>query len=684
MQRLVYRTGCHLFARRGFGSTGFVRLSMAAAIIVGGFLVAGVNLLGAAPATAASTTWYAYALGEASSPTSCPETTTTSDECTLTQALGLAIAGDTVALATSGAESTPATYYVGNFTVATGTSGSPLTVEPASGVTDPILDGNSGSSSGCPTTVCDGPVLTIFSGRYVTIENITIQDADNTATSSGGGIFSNGTATLTNDTFSEDSVDDYGAGFYNNGTATLTGDTFSGDSAGYYGGGVFNTGTVTLTGDTLSDDSADAHGGGGVYNEGTATLTNDTLSGDTSTDADGGGVYNNGGTVTLTDDTLSGDTAPTNGGGVYNDGGTATLTSDTLSGDMAEYGAGVFTSGTATLTNDTLSGESATYGGGVYNSNTATLTNDTLSKDTATYGGGVYNEGTAPSISNSILAASSCWGTVTDGGYNVESDNTCGLGTDDVVGSTTIHLGSSLAANGSTGPETLAIGTNSSAFEEVPNAACTPTKDERGDTRPGIPGENCDAGAFEYQQGTPTTPTISNFPTSGTYGGGFTATVSTTGDGTKSVTSNSKGVCSVSGFTVSYVGIGTCRLTAHVALGTGFAAANGTAQTFSVGRATTKTVLKLSAKKVTYGHEQAEHLSVTVSPQHPGTTPTGTVTVKTPTGALCAITLSSGKGSHALSAKRLKVGTYHLVATYGGSSKFASSASATGTLTIVK
>ncbi len=605
MQRLVYRTGCHLFARRGFGSTGFVRLSMAAAIVVGGFLVAGVNLLGAAPATAASTTWYAYALGEASSPTSCPETTTTSDECTLTQALGLAIAGDTVALATSGAEGTPATYYVGNFTVATGTSGSPLTVEPASGVTDPILDGNSGSSSGCPTTVCDGPVLTIFSGRYVTIENITIQDADNTATSSGGGIFSNGTATLTNDTFSEDSVDDYGAGFYNNGTATLTGDTFSGDSAGYYGGGVFNTGT-------------------------------------------------------------------------------ATLLDDTLSGNSAVYGGGVFTSGTATLTNDTLSGESATYGGGVYNSNTATLTNDTLSKDTANYGGGVYNEGTAPSISNSILAASPCWGTVTDGGYNVESDNTCGLGTDDVVSSTTIKLGSSLAANGSTGPETLAIGTNSSAFEEVPNAACTPTKDERDDTRPGIPGENCDAGAFEYQQGTPTTPTISNLPTSATYGGGFTATVSTTGDGTKSVTSNSKGVCSVSGFTVSYVGIGTCRLTAHVALGTGYAAANGTAQTFSVGRATTKTVLKLSAKKVTYGHEQAEHLSVTVSPQHPGTTPTGSVTVKTPTGALCAITLSSGKGLYALSAKRLKVGTYHLVATYGGSSKFASSASATGTLTIVK
>ncbi|MGO9560917.1 MAG: InlB B-repeat-containing protein, partial [Acidimicrobiales bacterium] len=41
---------------------------------------------------------------------------------------------------------------------------------------------------------------------------------------------------------------------------------------------------------------------------------------------------------------------------------------------------------------------------------------------------------------------------------------------------------------------------DSSAFEEVPSADCSVTTDERGDPRPGVPGENCDAGAFEYQQ----------------------------------------------------------------------------------------------------------------------------------------------------------------------------------------
>ena len=80
----------------------------------------------------------------------------------------------------------------------------------------------------------------------------------------------------------------------------------------------------------------------------------------------------------------------------------------------------------------------------------------------------------------------------------------------------------------------------------------------------------------------PSAPSISNLPASGTFGGGFTATVSTTGDGTTSVTSNSTGVCTASGLAVSYVGVGTCSLTAHVTAGTNYAAAEGNAQTFSV------------------------------------------------------------------------------------------------------
>jgi len=88
------------------------------------------------------------------------------------------------------------------------------------------------------------------------------------------------------------------------------------------------------------------------------------------------------------------------------------------------------------------------------------------------------------------------------------------------------------------------------------------------------------------EPGTPTTPTITNLPASGIYGGSFSATVGTNGDGTKSVTSSTMSVCTVSGFVVTYVAIGTCSLTAHVAAGRNYGAADGNAQSFMIGPAT--------------------------------------------------------------------------------------------------
>jgi hypothetical protein len=98
-------------------------------------------------------------------------------------------------------------------------------------------------------------------------------------------------------------------------------------------------------------------------------------------------------------------------------------------------------------------------------------------------------------------------------------------------------------------------------------------------------------------------------------------------------------------------------------------------------KAATKTTLALSVAKVTYGHEQVEHVSVTVARQSSGTTPTGTVTIS---GTLCRIKLASGKGSCTLSAKRFSVGSHSIVATYSGSAEYVGSASAKKTLTVVR
>ena len=245
------------------------------------------------------------------------------------------------------------------------------------------------------------------------------------------------------------------------------------------------------------------------------------------------------------------------------------------------------------LTNDTFSNDTAQdYGGGVVNEGTATLTSDTLSNDTAPTGngGGVYNED-ATTIANSIMDGASCSGTtLDDGGYNVESDDTCTTGTSDVVNSATINLAASLAANGSSGPETLAIGTNSSAFEEVPAAACTTvTTDERGLARPGMAGQNCDAGAYEYQYqpAAPITFQSQSIDFAPLASVSVTTTqvalsATTTSGLVVTFTSTTPSVCTVNGDTLSVLAVGTCSITASQAGNAFVTAAPNVTESFSV------------------------------------------------------------------------------------------------------
>src|SRR5579863_7203365 len=78
----------------------------------------------ASQASASATTWYAYAHGEARSPTGCPQTGNATEECTLGEALSKATAGSSVDLASSAQGG----VYVGNWTVSTPgtTSSAPL------------------------------------------------------------------------------------------------------------------------------------------------------------------------------------------------------------------------------------------------------------------------------------------------------------------------------------------------------------------------------------------------------------------------------------------------------------------------------------------------------------------------------------------------------------------------------
>jgi hypothetical protein len=112
---------------------------------------------------------------------------------------------------------------------------------------------------------------------------------------------------------------------------SVRGSPFSVSTAGF-GGGIYNQGTLTITNSTISGNSAAGNAGyvegGGIYNTGgTVPIINSILSGNTADWGDGGAICNLGGTVLVSNSRVFGNlvSPPYSGGGggygggIYND-----------------------------------------------------------------------------------------------------------------------------------------------------------------------------------------------------------------------------------------------------------------------------------------------------------------------------------------------------------------------------
>jgi len=105
------------------------------------------------------------------------------------------------------------------------------------------------------------------------------------------------------------------------------------------------------------------------------------------------------------------------------------------------------------------------------------------------------------------------------------------------------------------------------------------------------------------------------------------------------------------------------------------------AQALTITRESAITALApLKFKTVTVGHENSDHLTVTVKPKFAGLTPTGKVTFEATRHGqvvtICSnVTLVKGKASCAIASRKLRPGTYRLTATYGGSTSYTASTS---------
>jgi hypothetical protein len=220
-----------------------------------------------------------------------------------------------------------------------------VTIEPAPGVTNPILDGGGTNT-----------VLTVANNMYLVIDGVTIQH---------GGNFGSGIA---NDS---------------GGTLSVTGSTFTGNNSAHsdhvFGGAIengFNSGTGTLTVNDSTFASNFAYDGGAIDNggdggSGTLTVNDSTFTGNSARDT--GGAIDNAdtgiGTVTVTGSTFTSNTA-NRGGAISNveSGGTG---SAVVAADIFAGGCG----GTGTWTDEgyNVGSDTSCQNGGTGDTTLATL-----------------------------------------------------------------------------------------------------------------------------------------------------------------------------------------------------------------------------------------------------------------------------------------------------------------------
>jgi predicted outer membrane repeat protein len=338
----------------------------------------------------------------------------------------------------------------------------------------------------------------------------------------------------------------------------------TGNLANDDGGGVYaRRGGIRVYDSVISSNLVDGSGGA-LGSTGDILVVRSHIDGNT-TDGDGGAIYTDeDGDVTVIDSTVDGSTADGPGGAIFTLDGDVTIVNSTLNGNRADdRGGAISAEADVTVIGSTIAGNAAVahVGGGIWARGNAYITNSTIVDNFAEgQGGGVQAAGTLGLVNSTVLDNTSSVGAnlgageellafgsvigpadvtsagagglvrptnqscrvskATSYGYNIVSDDSCGLDDPrDLVGAGDPKL-DAMAANGGIGETRMPLG-SSPAIDGIPILICafTPfgydlegeqhlaeflidplapiSADQRAMSRP--QGRGCDVGAVEVE-----------------------------------------------------------------------------------------------------------------------------------------------------------------------------------------
>ena len=273
---------------------------------------------------------------------------------TITYAIGQSWPGDTIYLSWNGSLLSPDYTFYEHVTIDRNLSiiGQPVLLRGAR----VAIDGGSEGGSIPP-----GRVITVTASvTTANISNVSIQNGH--VGQNGGGLYiAGGQVTLTNVIVKGNMLAAQdGAGIYlNAGGLTLDHVTIRDNSTGGAGGGLYSNGTLTMTDSTVMSNTANI--GGGFELHGPATLTNVTLNGNSASGSQGGAFRTIGtnAKVHMQNVTMAGNTSHLDGAaGLIDNGSQVRLNHCTIANNAAGTGyvSGLASSAAVTLTNTIILG----------------------------------------------------------------------------------------------------------------------------------------------------------------------------------------------------------------------------------------------------------------------------------------------------------------------------------------
>ncbi len=255
---------------------------------------------------------------------------------------------------------------------------------------------NNTADNGDGGAICNDYKATLTDAKCIFNNNI--------AQINGGAIYNDGILTDTNSIFNENTAS-YGGAICNENGLTEANSIFNNNIAQINGGAIYNYGSLNMDNNAFTNNTA--IDGGAIINENNLIDINCTFKSNIA-QINGGAIYNEG-YLTLTKVTLNNNTIVSNGfGGALYNKFTGNLNLDTCNiTNNSSDGGSIFNEGNIKATNTTFTSNTSSNSGGVIDSNSGTLnfTGCTFTSNSAKKNGGAIEvNGGSLSMTNCILS----------------------------------------------------------------------------------------------------------------------------------------------------------------------------------------------------------------------------------------------------------------------------------------